>query len=192
MSDQITNAPNPPPPEPTCPECGAKIRGPRATRCWMCQEPFTAMVRRDDGPNPFRLPEPKADSPAWAVFGALAILICGGLMFDAPGILVVLCILLVPALVRTLVATTRTRAPLSVGSTLLAFFSSIGIVTVVGIAATAAFLATCFAACLGGVVMSGPGLRGINGILIFGCVLGGLIALVVFVLLMRALWPKKV
>jgi len=194
MSRQITNAPNPPPPAPECPECGAKIRDPRATRCWMCHEPLTATARAEDRSNPFRLPQPTRDSPAWAVFGVLAILLCGGMMFETPGVLLVLLIPLVPVLIRTVVLTARSReagAPMTAGETLLAFFTSIGVVAVVGVAAGVAFLISCFAVCLGGMAVA-PGQYGPQDWWMYlALTVGGLIALVVFVLLMRALWPRK-
>jgi LPXTG-motif cell wall-anchored protein len=194
MSDQITTTPNPPSPSPECPECGAKIRDPRATRCWMCHEPLTATARAEDRSNPFRLPDTGSDSPAWAVFGVLALLICGGLAFGEPGILLAMLIPLVPVLIRTLVATSRAQeagAPLSAGATLLAFFSSVGVVAVVGAAAGIAFFITCFAVCLGGMAVSQGRHGPPDGVFLFAIVLGGLLALAIFFLLMRALWPRK-
>jgi hypothetical protein len=160
----------------------------------MCHEPFTSSARAEDRSNPFRLPDPRTDSPAWAVFGVLAILLCLGLASEDPGILIVLLILLVPVLIRTVVVTIRSReagAPLTVGQTLLAFFTSIGIVAVVGVAAGVAFFISCFAVCLGGLALTNQGFRGMDGVLISAWTIGGLLGLVVFILLMRALWPRK-
>lgn len=191
MSDQVTNKPAPPPPEPTCPECGAVVRDRLATTCWMCHEPLN-VAGAGGAPNPFRLPQPEGDNPGWAVFGVLTLLLFAGLVIESPGILIGLLILAVPVLIRLAVVTERTMTagkPVSFGSMALAFFTSIGIVTVVGIASAAAFFVTCFAVCMGGLALEGSG-QGV-GMIFPAVVIGGIVGLIVFILLIRALSRRK-
>lgn len=192
-TDKVTTTPAPPPPEPTCPECGAVVRDRLARRCWMCHEPLDASGA-GGGPNPFRLPEPRGDNPGWAVVGVLTLLLFAGLAIEAPGILVGLAVLAVPVLIRAAVVSGRSKAagqPITPESVTLAFLTSFGIAAVVGVAAAAAFFVTCFAVCMGGAAIStsrfGPGEPWIWASII----LGGLVGLVVFILLIRALSRRK-
>jgi hypothetical protein len=190
VSDQVTNKPAPPPPEPTCPECGAVVRDRLATKCWMCHEPLN-VAGTGGAPNPFRLPEPRGDNPGWAVFGGLTLLLFAGLAIDSPGILIGLLILAVPALIRMAVQTERALGAgqtVSFGSMWLAFFTSIGIVAVVGVASAASFFVTCFAVCLVGM---GGSAGGTDRFFILAMILSGIVALIVFILLIRALSRRK-
>jgi hypothetical protein len=195
-SENITPTPAPGPAKPTCPECGAEIRDPSAKRCWLCKEPLGERPRLSDEElaRRIRLPSAKGDSPAWAVVAVLTLLLFGGLLFtEAYGIVIVLLIVAVPALIRTVVMASRQReagAPADSASVLVTFLTSLGIVVVVGIAAGVAFYASCFAVCLG--MFSLGGARGSEAyILPISVGLGLIPCLLVFVLLMRRLWPRK-
>jgi hypothetical protein len=74
----------------------------------------------------------------------------------------------------------------------LAFFTSLGMVAVVGAATAASFFVTCFAVCMGGLALSrDQKLSGIDSVAIFAVVISGIVALIVFVLLIRALARGK-
>ncbi|MFO0842785.1 MAG: hypothetical protein U0797_10375 [Gemmataceae bacterium] len=183
-SDKITTTPAPPPPEPTCPECGAKVRDRLDRRCWMCHEPLDGSGGgRGGDSNPFRLPEQQGDNPIWVVFGILAVLVVIGLGAAGPGILVSLLVLALPALIRAAVVSHRS-AP---GGLLMSFLTSLGVVAVVGVATAAAFFVTCFAVCMGGAALSNSP----NQIFIPAIILSCAAALAVFILLIRALSRRK-
>jgi len=201
-SDQITTAPVPEAPKPTCPECGAEIRDPRAARCWLCREPLTPGPRAsEDLARRIRAPELVRDSPAWAVIGVLGLLVLGGLMFaEALGVLIVLLILATPALVRTVGTAARRRhegAPADAVDVLTTFLSSLGVVVVAGLASFSAFWFTCLAVSFGmmGVDQVTGGrfdnMRGLEYLLWISAGVGCLVGMVLFVLILRRLWPRK-
>ncbi len=142
------------------------------------------------------LPEARGDAPALVVFGVLAILVCLGLMLEAPGVLLVLLILATPALIRTVVALSRQQTPGAPPSGLAAvgtFLSSLGVVAIIGLASAAAFYATCFAVCLGGLAlhdMRGGGKSG-EWIMVASVGAGLVPGLIVAVWLFRRFWPRR-
>lgn len=191
MSDHITTTPTPEPTKPTCPECGAEIRIPAATRCWLCQEPLAKATAADMTRQIRRAPVGDSSASQVVAILVLGLLVVLGLMAgQATGVLIGLLILSVPALVRTVVMSSRQRdagAPAAATSVFFTFLTSLGIVVVVGIASGIAFFATCFVVCLLQLNSSGKG----DGILA-GSVLAGLVTgFIVFLFLMRALWPRK-
>lgn len=192
-SDNVTTTPTPEPLPPTCPECGAQIHVAGAPRCWLCQEALTPSP--DDPVRRIRLPGHE-NSPPWGVaVGFFALLLCIGLVFaDAVGVLIVMFVVSTPALVRTVFVSIRQReagAPASIGSVLMSFLASLGIVVTVGIVAATAFFATCFAVGFGVLAFADNWLRGIDGAAWTGMLVGGILAFIIFVLLMRRLWPRK-
>src|SRR5262249_6366042 len=151
-----------------CPHCDARIKDPDARKCWLCGEPLEPGQLLDRPSILHELAKPRrvwaaGDNPVMDAFGSLALvllelLVGVGLASDAPGVLLILLVALTPALIRTLVTTYRQRAEgekVSAGRVILTFLSSVGVVVVVGLAATAAFYATCFAVCLAGLAISG-------------------------------------
>lgn len=202
MSSEPDSMAPPPAGEPLCPHCGATNSTPAAARCWLCHGELTLGVATGQsaagGRQPRRRVRPAnstGDNPAWAVFGVLALLLAIGLALDAPGILVVLLALLTPALIRTVVASARARprdGPPNVLTTVGVFFSSVGIVAMVGLAAVAAFFGTCFVVCFGGMAL-GELNQGRLGEWIWPAAFGiSLLAgLAVAVLLFRRLWPER-
>jgi hypothetical protein len=98
--------------------------------------------------------EPR-DNTAWAVFGVLAIFLIAGLALEAPGVLIVLLILAVPATIRAAVAYSGAQQEAAGGpSFLLLLLSSLGIAALIGVASFGAFFATCFVVCFGGLALS--------------------------------------
>ena len=152
----------------------------------------------------FHMPESRGDAPAFVVLGILAVLVCLGLMFEspglffvfeAPGILVVLLILATPALIRTVVASSRQRAagaPQSGPAALGTFLSSLGVVAMIGVASVAAFYATCFAVCLGVLQLNDLNHGKSYEWIVVASVGAGLVpGLWIAVRLFRRLWSRK-
>src|SRR5262249_46008871 len=121
-----------------CPHCGAK--NPAIEQdCRECGRPLAVFI----GP-PAQIRR--------IGLGTLIILIgevavCLALMRALAGLGIVMLLILVPAHVRTVVAVERRKAderPMSREETLEAFFASMGLMLVIGVAAGIAFFATCF------------------------------------------------
>jgi len=185
--------------KPHCPYCGAELFSANPLKCWLCHESLTSAADTQAAYDPgiadrIRLPESRGDNPAWVVFGILALLVCLGLMVEAPGILIVLLILATPALIRTVMASSRAQTQAAPASALGMFFSSLGIVAIVGLASVAAFYATCWVVCLGGLALENlKSGRGVNYDWIMvasvgaGLIPGGAVAFLLF----RRLWPRR-
>lgn len=196
MSSQFSATPLPAGDEWHCPQCDAKVSE-TDERCWLCGEKF-ADTRLSATP---KLPVPPQVSEGHgstvAAFIILAIVVAGGLAMDAPGLLIVLGIALVPALIRTsMISSRRPAATQSTGGIIASLLTSLGVVLGVGIATFAAFFATCFAVCLGGMALSdmSHGGRGMGyQWVLFPSVGGGLaVGVTVLVWLVRRLWlPKR-
>ena len=194
-SEQITAARPNPESEPPCPHCGAEMQRPGARQCWLCREPLVESDGVTPRSGPFssniRMPGDRGDNPAFIFLAALAILITIGLALEAPGILVVLFIVALPALIRTAVIASRGQSSGALGG-VGTFLSSLGIMVVVGLASFAAFFTTCFVVCLGGLAVNDLH-RGRNYDWIWVASIGaGIVpALLVAGLLFRKLWPRK-
>jgi len=117
------------------------------------------------------------------------IAVCLGVLRLVPGLGILLIILVIPALARTFVGATRRQAlgrSMSWDEKVLAFLGSLGIVAVIGLAASIAFVATCFPT--GYVMLMGAG--GPAGFIL--AFLAGLtVAGIVILVLGRRLWPQK-
>jgi hypothetical protein len=171
-------------------------------------EPIAASVQVDDFPaavERIQLPGRGGDNAGWVIFGVLAILLVLGLASAGPGILIVLLILAIPVMIRAVFGVLRPAAQGSSRSGLDifgAFVSSIGIVALVCLASFAAFYATCFVVCAGGLSLSSLNDRGKNtpyGLVMVVSISAGLVpGLWVAYLLcrrfeprFRRLWPRK-
>jgi hypothetical protein len=111
-----------------------------------------------------------------------------GVLREAPGLGILLIVLMVPALVRTLAGAARRQAKgsaMTLAEKLITFFVSLVIVVFIGLAASIAFLCTCFTAGL--VTMNMMGDVG----LIVAALAGLAAAGYVLYLLGRRLWPQK-
>jgi len=181
----------------TCPECGeVAIAG--KNKCWLCGAALGARAGHAQqrlGTSSAVAGALQSDTQVLVVLVILTVLVCVGLMFEQPGIGILLAIVATPALVRTAVATARQRErgrPVTVGDSLLAFLGSLGVVVAVGTAAVVAFFATCFAVCLGGssVLNTGPGRGGDSG-MIASIAAGGVISLALAIFLFWKFWPRK-
>ncbi len=117
------------------------------------------------------------------------IAVCLGVLREMPGLGILLIVLVIPALARTVVGARRRQAvghSMSAAEKTLAFVGSLGVVAVIGLAATNAFVATCVPT--GRVVGLGAG--GLPGIILafaIGLTVGG----IVLYHLARLLWPQR-
>jgi hypothetical protein len=115
----------------------------------------------------------------------------------SPGVGLGLAIIATPALVRTCLAAVRRKSsgqPMTPREKLGVFAASVGVVLTVGVAAGAAFYATCWVGFFGGAAVSSVWAKGYEPIgwgLITGAILGIVVGLYVAYLLIRRLWPRK-
>lgn len=194
-SEQFTAARRHPQDGPPCPHCGAEMQRPGAKQCWLCREPLV----ESDGVTPrrgafspnIRLPRDRGDNPAFIFLAVLALLIAIGLALEAPGILVILFIVALPALIRTVLIASRGQSGGALGG-VGTFLSSLGIMVVVGLASFAAFFTTCFVVCLGGLAVGDLRRGGSEEWIWVASIGAGLVpGLLVAGLLFRKLWPRK-
>jgi hypothetical protein len=112
------------------------------------------------------------------------IAVCLGVYRLAPGLGILLTILMVPALARTIASVAQRQA---VGRAMFweekafAFIGSLVIVALIGLAASFAFVVTCSATFYGG----GAGLENLQMSILIGVVGAG----IAFLYLFRRLWP---
>jgi hypothetical protein len=123
------------------------------------------------------------------------IAVCLGVFRLAPGLGVLFLILIVPALVRTILSAGQQEDrghPMSWDEKLLTFFGSVGVVAVLGLAASIAFLVACFSSGVTILAMGsvGPGGSWLSAsALVIAPVAGLAVAVVVIRSLARQLWP---
>jgi hypothetical protein len=186
-----------------CPNCGAVIKA-GARECWLCQEDTAIRAGTPEQEAQDReflarikLPEPQNEFGVMAVFGILAVLLCIGLAIDAPGILIILLVVAAPVLIRTMiVARKQTQGTPMTGPAMAGFFfSTLGVIVMVGLASFAAFYATCFVVCLGGLavgnVIQPRGDSAITLLLVASVGAGLVPGCAVAYTLLRRFWPRR-
>ncbi len=149
-SDQITTNPASPGPR-RCPHCGATLHTPSATRCWLCEAPITPQQTGEPDETLQLIQRPEAsDTMSAGVFVALMLTsVAVGLLFIAPGLLIVFVLIGTPILLRFILPG-GFDAPPRAGTVVGRILTTLGIIIMIGVAAAAAFFATCFVVCLGG------------------------------------------
>ncbi len=179
-----------------CPECGAEL-GPHDTKCWLCHAALTPGALAAQATAPPSAEPAAVSGSSTIVFIVVAVLLgllTLALVIEAPGLGIILAVVLTPALVRTAVTASRrgAREARDPGRMVLTFFGTIGMVIVVGVAAIVTFYITCFAVCAGAMVVTqgakSPGSE--NGILIVSIGSGVIAGLVVAILIMRRYWRR--
>jgi hypothetical protein len=172
-----------------CPHCGVKNPA-IEERCQECGRPLAVFIGPPAKVRRFGL-------------GALMLLIaeiavCLAVLRALPGLGILMLLILVPAHVRTLVAVARRKAddrPMTWEETLRAFFGSMALILLIGVAAGIAFGTTCFAGFWGGYGLRSLWSANSNDPLgwgfFFGVSLGSVAAFAVGVLLLRRLWEPK-
>src|SRR3954451_9166379 len=82
-----------------CPECGAAVPA-NAPRCWMCQSPLKGGEEQRPPPGPRHDLAPRGDNPLLIAVGVALLVVAVGSAIDAPGVRVLVLILVMPALIR--------------------------------------------------------------------------------------------
>lgn len=207
------------PPQPnqekTCPDCGATLRE-KGSSCWLCHVAVEEVVPAAAEPpasieGRARAPIAAGDKPVviferraayqfslaslMLIVTLFAVLL--GVFRMALGLGIVLAILVTPALVRTCMIAARSRAggrPMSVGRKVSFFAGTLGLLAIMAVAVSAAFVATCFPlGFLAAANALGPGGKVNPGLFVLAWVLGvavGLGVLYVLFRLFRRLWPR--
>lgn len=186
-----------------CPHCDAPIKDAHPARCWLCGASLTP-AELTDRPSPsYNLVRPNRASGDNVGFEALGfgflvllllLLISVALAAESPGVLLLLLVAVTPALIRTLVTTQRQEAEgqeVTSGRAALTFLSSVGVVAIVGLAAGAAFFATCFAVCLAGIAITDLRRGSEDGILVASVGAGLVPGIAIAILLFRAFWKRR-
>ncbi len=169
----------PPAGERHCPQCGETMPASMDV-CWLClhkqikqdatpvsnstdaaiqAEPPKKPKRHRQHSTAIRQQAAQVDNMGTAILGAVAIVLCVALALAAPGALMLLAILGVPALIRTIVGVTHNRhraalapqsgqQPAATLDPLSLFFSSVAITVIVGIASMMAFGGAFVVACI--------------------------------------------
>lgn len=151
--------------------------------------------------NPYAPPVPLADSDSG--FGSFSILLVAGLILvfaalftTAPGVALVLGVVLTPALVRTARVVWRKNKSgdeVSTGEKSVLLMASVGGVLVACLAAIGTFFIACSATCFGGLYLESTGQINNNArnFIPFALTLSACVSLMVGVLVLYRLWTKK-
>jgi hypothetical protein len=108
----------------------------------------------------------------------------------APGLGILLIVLAVPALIRTVVTGSQSKAagePLSSGQKTIAFISSLAIMIAVAVAGVVAFQIACWGSCAAVAAVGGEG----TGPFYTGLILGAIAGLGLIGFLFYLTWPRR-
>ena len=174
--DRISECPQPP----RCPVCATGFTTTPGASCPACGRAFAPPTAHMPD---FRLrPERfRFDGPACVIVGFILVCAVFLLALGAPGLLIPLAILVVPALIRT-ARLSREKENDAEFAVFAIFMASLGVSILMGVAAGAA----CFVVCAATISIGGGGL----GMLDTGFVAGGVTAFIVFLGLFVAFWPR--
>lgn len=180
-----------------CPDCGAPLV-PGAKQCWLCRLKAGDVVGaaakgQVPPPNPYASPAPPPDANLGRTFSLASmflwttlVAVLAGLARFAPGLAIGVAVLSIPAGIRTvgIIRRRKTRIgkQLSAMEKIEAFFASLGVMTLVGLASSIAFFATCFPVGLFTFDMRN------DSSVFFAIALGIVAAIVVAFLIGKALW----
>ncbi len=136
----------------SCPYCGARnARG--EAKCWLCKQPLAV----EAGGNEPILAEAVDVRPQFALSSLLLVItlacISAGLVAAAPGFIIPLVIVVVPALIRSVAASRAAGGQVSIGQKLVTFFVSLWLVVAIWVAGIIALCAACTLIVIGGAAM---------------------------------------
>ncbi len=182
-----------------CPDCGAAV-APQGRACWLCGAaiaPHSAVIDAELlGPPP--PPEPLRIT--FSISGLLTVTtlaaLCLGVGLNWPGLGIGLAIVILPAMVRTWVITAGAGSiQPKPEEWFAALMSSLAVsfvtMVTVSMAATAAFFGSCFAAAAGSEVLGVARGWDVIPVALWGGGLGGLVAGIGMLLLLRPLWKRR-
>ena len=116
--------------------------------------------------------------------------VCFGVFRVAPGLAILLLIVVAPALFRTFVSGARRKQrgeQVSIGDKVLAFAGSLGIMLLIAMAAGVSFFTTCWVACAGVAIVGNDG----NSAFQAGLMIGLLVALALSIGLFVLFLPRR-
>jgi len=185
-----------PPSTPHCPECGAAHRL-GAKSCWLCGAKFPVSGPDQGVPtSPFAASQASSTEATAATFSLSSLFlvmtlaaVAAGVFAAAPGLGVLFLLVATPALVRTMIATSRQKArgiPSAPGEKVVAFLGSIGVVLLLILSVGVALFTACWTACAGGAVLSSAG----EGPMIAGGVAGAVVGLALSGWVLRRIWHR--
>ncbi len=183
-----------------CPDCGA-INPARAGKCWLCGRDLTPKIPpRPAAPatpvvstNPYAAPLAPVSAPPQFGLSSLFLIvtlacICLGLASIAPGLIVPLLVVAVPALVRTFAKSARSAARgerSTVADKIGAFFTSVFLMWMIMAAGSVAF----FGACAVGLGVA-TATRQPDTAIIVALAAAGIFSLAVMIALFVKTWPR--
>ena len=172
--DRISESPTPP----RCPVCATGFTTSPGTSCPTCGRvfaPISPVATLPSKTERFRL-----DGPVWILIGVVLTVGIFYIAIEIPGILIPLGILTIPAIIRT-VRLSRGQTYDPALMILGPFVAALGVSILIGVAAAAALYTVCLATVSFGTELSRIGA---------GLALGLITALIVFVKLSIASWPR--
>lgn len=136
----------------SCPYCGARnARG--EAKCWLCKQPLSL----EAAANEPILAEAVDVRPQFALSTLLLVMtvicISAGLVAAAPGLIIPLVVLVIPALIRSVAAARASGGPVSIGQKIATFVVSLGLVVAIWTAGIIALCAACTLIVVGGAAM---------------------------------------
>ena len=173
-----------------CPECGA-VLPPGTERCWLCRSGTQPAVTESASPSaPAERRAPIQFSLASLMLLITLWAVVLGVFSISPGVGIGLMILATPAVIRTVILASRGRTggrPMPVGAKVWVFTGTLGLLAIIAVAVSAAFVVTCFPL---GLAAFGSGSE---LIMLLAWVVGIAAGLLVFYGLFRwfrRLWPR--
>jgi hypothetical protein len=178
------------PSEVSCPYCGA-LNARWDGNCWLCKQTINLNPAVADEPI---LAEPVDVKPQFGLSTLLLIVtlfcLCLGLIAIGPGLIVPIVIIVVPALIRTTVASRVSGGPVSAVDKVASFSASLGIVVLIWIAGLIAFGAACTLIVVGGAALDfSENVVGMLLLLGIGAAIGAF-ALMIWLLYLS--WPRNI
>jgi len=172
----------------SCPYCGARNARGEAS-CWLCKQPLSA----EAAANAPILAEMVDARPQFALSSLLLVItlvcIAAGLAAAAPGLIIPLVIIVIPALIRSFAASRAAGGQLSVGGRIANFLVSLGIVVAIWTAGLVALFAAFVLICFG--ALSSQGGRESEQALILFAVVGLVGAVGTMIWLYYITWPRR-
>lgn len=174
-----------------CPSCGGENLA-RFDRCFLCDQPLFAGTAGAENPWAAPAVELKPSSTTFTLGSLMLVIaliaVCLGVLVEIPGLGVVLLLVSTPALIRTLVAVSRSKAagrPIGGWDKVVLFAGSLWVVALIWLGSLIAFVATCFPL---GFALAQVDLNAI--LLAIGA--GILVAGTAGFYLIRKLWPRRI
>ncbi len=173
----------------SCPYCGA-LNARWDGNCWLCKQTINLNPAIADEPI---LAEPVDVKPQFGLSTLLLIVtlfcLCLGLIAIAPGLIVPIVVIVVPALIRTSVAS-RVSGQTSTVDKVASFSASLGIVVLIWIAGLIAFGAACTLIVVGGAALDFS--DNVVGMLLLLGVVAVIGAFALMIWLLYLSWPRKI